>query len=75
VQGRSQASHRRAQVQWLDMCQHLLNCYENELYDFFRVTISVDEKWIHYHSPHAEYGMETSTVTNQKKVQCATNSK
>jgi hypothetical protein len=42
VQDCSQESHRRAQVQCLDICQHLLNCYENEGYDFLR-HITVDE--------------------------------
>jgi hypothetical protein len=40
VQDGSQASRRRAQVQWLDICQHLLNCYENEGYDFLRCIIT-----------------------------------
>ena len=35
VQDGSQASHRRAEVHWLDMCQHFLNAYKNECYDFF----------------------------------------
>jgi len=48
VQDGSQTSHRRTEVQWLDMCQHLLNCFENLCYDFFRVIIAVDETWIRY---------------------------
>ena len=55
VQDGFQAGHRRAQVQCFDICQHPLNCCENEGYDFLRRIITVDKTWIHYHSPEIKH--------------------
>jgi hypothetical protein len=70
VQDGSQASHRRAQVQWFDICQHLLNCYENEGYDFLRPIIVVNETWVHYHNPESmEWKPQQSPVKRKFKMQ------